>query len=100
MEEEFEIAIIGGGPGGLSAGLYAARASRKTICFERKHTGGQIALTNQVENYPGFVDPVNGFDLGLQMEEQAVKHGLELRHDEITAVERKDDRFRLSLPGG
>jgi thioredoxin reductase (NADPH) len=100
MEEEFDIAIVGAGPAGLAAGLYAARASRRSICFERKHPGGQIALTSLVENYPGFADPINGFDLGQQMEEQAVRHGLELRQDEVTAIEREGDRFRLYARGG
>jgi thioredoxin reductase (NADPH) len=99
MDEEFDIAIVGAGPTGLAAGLYAARASRKSVCFERKHAGGQIALTSLVENYPGFVDPVNGFDLGQQMEDQAIKHGLELRHDEVVAIVREGSRFRLQTRG-
>ena len=100
MDDEFEIAVIGAGPAGLTAGLYAARASRRTVCFERRHAGGQIALTSLVENYPGFVDPVNGFELGEQMQQQAVKHGLEMRHDDVRSLVREGDRFRLTAESG
>lgn len=100
MDETFDIAVIGAGPAGLTAGLYAARAARRTVCFERHLVGGQIALTSLVENYPGFVEPINGFDLGDQMEQQASKHGLQMRHDAVTSVTRQDDRFRLETSSG
>jgi thioredoxin reductase (NADPH) len=100
VAEEYEIAVIGAGPAGLTAGLYAARASRRAVCFERRHAGGQIALTSLVENYPGFVDPVNGFDLGDQMEQQAIKHGLEVRQEDVTSLTREGERFRLTTESG
>ena len=59
-----DLAIIGGGGAGLTAAIYAARARRDTVVFERKLTGGQIATTDAVENFPGFPRGVNGFDLG------------------------------------
>lgn len=95
--EEFEIAVIGAGPAGLTAGLYAARAARRAVCFERRLVGGQIALTGQVENYPGFVEPINGFDLGDQMEQQATKHGLLMRHEPVTGIKRDGNRFRIEI---
>jgi thioredoxin reductase (NADPH) len=100
VEPEYEIAIIGGGPSGLTAGLYASRASRRTVCFERKLAGGQIALTSLVENYPGFPDGVNGFDLADLMEAQAVKHGMELRKDAVLGLHREGERYRLATESG
>ena len=100
MESAYEIAIIGGGPAGLTAGLYAARATRRTVCFEQKVTGGQIALTSRVENYPGFVDGVNGYDLAQQMEAQAERYGLEMRYEPVTALRRDGERYQLSTDDG
>ena len=100
VETEYEIAIVGGGPAGLAAGLYAARASRRTVCFERRTVGGQIALTSLVENYPGFPDGVNGFDLAELMETQATKHGMELRKDAVLGLKRDGERYRLSTESG
>ncbi|MCI0850046.1 MAG: FAD-dependent oxidoreductase, partial [Chloroflexi bacterium] len=73
-EQQYDIVIVGAGPAGLAAGLYAARARRRTILLERKVTGGQISLTSTVENYPGF-DEVDGFELGQMMQRQAEKYG-------------------------
>ena len=86
---ECEIAIIGGGGAGLTAAIYAARAQRKTVVFERAVTGGQIATTSLVENFPGFPDGINGFDLAQQMERQALKFGAELIAEYVTALERE-----------
>ncbi len=66
--ELYDAVIVGGGPAGLAAALYASRALRRTALVERKAPGGQIALTGAVENYPGFPDGINGFDLGVQMQ--------------------------------
>ena len=85
---EFEIVIVGGGPAGLAAGLYAARARRKTVLLEKGVIGGQIALTELVENYPG-VPSVNGFDLAQTMLKQSESYGLETQFVETTALERE-----------
>ena len=87
---EYDIAIIGGGPAGLAAGLYAARARRSTLLIERKLTGGQIALTAGVENYPG-IDMINGFDLAENMHRQAAKYGMETVAADATRIEPRDD---------
>lgn len=85
-QRDYDIVIIGAGPAGLSAGLYAARARRSTLLIEKKVTGGQIALTNDVENYPG-IDNVNGFDLAAAMHKQASKYGMETLLAEVTGIE-------------
>lgn len=82
----YDIIIVGAGPAGLAAGLYAARARRTTLLFERKVTGGQIALTNDVENYPGF-DTINGFDLADAMLKQAEKYGMRTAYAGVTAID-------------
>jgi thioredoxin reductase (NADPH) len=91
---EYDIIIVGAGPAGLAAGLYAARARRKTLLFERKVTGGQIALTGEIENYPG-IESVNGFDLGETMHRQASKYGMETAHTDVTSIEQKPDGTHL-----
>ena len=89
-DRHYDIAIIGAGPAGLAAGLYAARARRKTLLLEREVTGGQIALTSTVENYPG-IDEANGFELGQQMQRQAEKYGLQVALTDVTALDQRED---------
>jgi len=98
-EREYDIVIIGAGPTGLAAGLYAARARRRTLLLERKVTGGQIALTNDVENYPG-IDCINGFDLGQAMQQQAEKYGLETAYAEATAIDQEGGRHIVRTTDG
>jgi thioredoxin reductase (NADPH) len=88
-ERQYDIVIIGAGPAGLAAGLYAARARRRTILLEKKVTGGQIALTSTIENYPGL-DEVDGFELGQMMQRQAEKYGMETGYTEVTGLDRRD----------
>ena len=70
-DQQYDVVIIGGGPAGLAAGVYAARGRRKTVLLEKGVIGGQIALTELVENYPG-IKSINGFDLAQEMLQQAV----------------------------
>ena len=91
--KEYEIVIIGGGPAGLAAGLYAARARRQTVLLEKGVIGGQIALTEVVENYPG-IPSINGFDLAQAMLNQAESYGLEVEYAETTGIE-QDGRLWL-----
>ncbi len=77
--EQIDIAIIGGGPAGLSAALYAARGRAKTVVFERGIPGGQIVTTDWVENYPGFPTGISGAELGDLMTKQAEEHGAIIR---------------------
>ena len=92
-EQHYDIVISGAGPAGLAAGLYAARARRRTILFERNVTGGQIALTSIIENYPGL-EEVDGFELGQTMQRQAEKYGMETAYTDVTGIEQRD-RFHV-----
>ena len=89
--QSLDLAIIGGGGAGLTAALYAARARRSTIVFEGNVTGGQIATTDKVENYPGFPDGVNGFDLAQLFLQQAEKFGAEIAYERVESLVRLED---------
>ncbi|MCH7768939.1 MAG: thioredoxin-disulfide reductase [Nitrospinae bacterium] len=82
----YELIIIGGGPAGLAAGLYAARARMKTVCLERLTPGGALALTEDVENYPGF-RAITGPDLVEKMLEHAKDFGMELSYSDANSIE-------------
>ncbi|MFC1715511.1 thioredoxin-disulfide reductase [Candidatus Poribacteria bacterium] len=95
----YDIAIIGGGPAGLTAGIYGARASLKTLILEKLSPGGQVVTTDVVENYPGFVEPIGGFELVDRMQTQATKFGTEIRSAEVTGIhfQPEDDLKIISL---
>ena len=82
----YDMIIIGGGPGGYTAALYAARAGLKVLVLEKLSAGGQMALTHQIDNYPGFENGIDGFDLGQQMQQQAERFGAETELAEVTAL--------------
>jgi thioredoxin reductase (NADPH) len=83
MSNNYEIIILGGGPAGLSAGLYAARNKTETLMIEKSMIGGLAVYADVIENYPGFPDGVNGMDLGQLMHTQAEKFGLKTLMSEI-----------------
>ena len=87
MAEAYDVIIIGGGPAGLTAGIYASRARLRSLLLERGIFGGQIANTEHVENFPGFPDGVSGFELGQLMYQQAEKHGIQIVLAEVTGIE-------------
>lgn len=78
MTMEYDAIVIGGGPGGLTAGLYLARAGKKVICLEKGMLGGQMATTAHLENYPGFPKGISGREITALFEEQAREFGLEI----------------------
>jgi len=84
---EYDVAIIGGGPAGLAAALYAARGGMKTVIFEKALVGGQITTTADVENYPGFEDNMSGFDIADKMRKQAEKFGTEIKQENIKSIQ-------------
>ncbi len=84
-EKKYEIMIVGGGPGGLCAGMYAARANRKVVCLEKYLPGGQIALTGDVEDYPG-IEHIEGPELAIKFADHAKKFGLEIEMEEVVEV--------------
>ena len=81
-----EIIIVGGGPAGLTAGLYTSRAGLKTLLVERGMLGGQMMNAVLVENYPGFIEGISGSELGSVMHQQAVRYGLEVVTAEVTGI--------------
>ena len=85
MNDQYELIIVGGGPGGLTAGLYGARANLKTLVLERYLPGGQLANTHLVDDYPGF-ESVGGPDLAAKMEAHAKNFGLEVHTANVTKV--------------
>jgi len=91
--QELDIVIVGGGPGGLTSGMYSARAELNTICIEEIMPGGQIVNTELVEDYPGF-ESISGRDLAKKMENHAVKFGLKIVYDSAKTI-KLDGRFRI-----
>ena len=100
MAASYDVLIIGGGGAGLTAALYASRAMLKTLVLEKLTPGGQIALTDAVENYPGFPDGVSGTDISVRMEEQAKKYGAEVRYEEVDSLARAGLVFQVKAAGG
>lgn len=82
-----DMAVIGAGPAGLAAGLYAARAGLSVAIFERIVPGGQLGQTEHMDNYPGFPEGANGFELALAMKQQADRFGAKHIEEEVTAVD-------------
>jgi thioredoxin reductase (NADPH) len=87
LSNEYDVLIIGGGPAGLAAGLYAGRSMLKTRLFEKELIGGQASITDIIENYPGFPEGISGFELAEKMREQAQKFDVELDMNEVTSAD-------------
>lgn len=91
MEKIYDVIIIGGGPGGYTAALYAARAGLDTVVLEKLSAGGQMALTTQIDNYPGFEEGIDGFTLGEKMQLGAERFGAVTELAEVLEVQLNGD---------
>ena len=89
MKRIYDMVILGGGPGGYTAALYAARAGLDTVVLEKLSAGGQMALTSQIDNYPGFPEGIDGFELGMKFQEQAERFGAKTEYAEVRSLDLK-----------
>ncbi|WP_417914248.1 thioredoxin-disulfide reductase [Candidatus Electronema sp. JM] len=97
---DYQLIIVGGGPAGLTAGLYAARGRIKTLLIEKGATGGQVLMTDWVDNYPAFADGVTGFELMDKMTAHAERFGLEKKFAAVESLDLRGDLKKIRLDSG
>lgn len=97
MNKEYDIVIIGGGPAGLSAAIYAGRAERKVLVLEKGLIGGQVAMTMDIANYPGFPEGIDGPQLASKMQAQAERYGVEFQVAEAKSITKGNLNFKVVL---
>lgn len=95
-----DLIVIGAGPAGLTASIYGIRAGLDLLLLERLSPGGQVMNTWAVENYPGFVDPIPGWELMAKMEDQTRRLGVPIESGEVVSIEKSGDHFKLPLSDG
>lgn len=100
MKRIFDMVILGGGPGGYTAALYAARAGLDVLVLEKLSAGGQMALTSEIDNYPGFPEGVDGFELGMKFQQQAERFGAVTEYAEVTALDLRSRPRRIDTSEG
>ncbi len=99
MEHVYDMIIIGGGPAGYTAALYAARAGLDTVLIEKAGAGGQMALTDVIDNYPGFDEGIDGFTLGMKMKNGAERFGVKTILEQVNSVDFKNDVKAVNTAG-
>lgn len=100
MERIYDMIVIGGGPAGYTAALYATRAGLDTVVLEKLSAGGQMALTSQIDNYPGFEEGIDGFELGEKMQAGAERFGARTELAEVLSVDFTNDIKKLETDSG
>ena len=95
MSNVYDVLIIGGGPAGYTAALYATRAGLETAILERMSPGGQMGLTDIIDNYPGFPEGVDGLTLGMNMQMQAERFGAKSLYEDVTEVDFTDPAVKV-----
>ncbi len=93
----YDVIIIGGGPSGMTSAIYSSRARLKTLLIEKAGCGGQIAITDHLENYPGFEQGINGFELTVKMQTQATNFGTEFVYGEVVSLQLNDKIKKVVL---
>ena len=93
----YDVIIIGGGPSGMTSAIYSSRARLKTLLIEKAGCGGQIAITDNIENYPGFEQSINGFELATKMQTQATNFGTEFVYGEVVSFQLNDKIKKIVL---
>ncbi|MDY0133316.1 MAG: thioredoxin-disulfide reductase [Desulforegulaceae bacterium] len=96
-KNDYDLVIIGGGPAGLTAGIYAKRAGLSALLIEKHTPGGQIMITDWIENYPGFPDGLAGYDLTMKMEQQAKNFDLEIIQEDVKSFETEGKIKKITL---
>ena len=100
MSQIYDVIVIGGGPGGYTAALYAARANLSTLVLEKLTPGGQMGTTDVIDNYPGFPEGIGGFELAMQMKQGAERFGAKTELSEVISVELKGPVKQVRTQGG